>query len=57
MPKHDKKIEGFEGLLFITGAVILVSILISTVVGIYSHWVPMVGGLIVGWMAVDSINR
>ena len=47
---------GAPGLFAITAGILMVSCVISAVVGANGHWLPMILGLIVGWWAVAAIN-
>lgn len=44
-------------LLSIVVAVIGVSVIMSAVLDIWSHWIPVVAAIIVGLWAVQSINK
>jgi hypothetical protein len=48
---------GLPGLLAIGVGTLAVSMLITLVTGLYGHWCPVVVGLLVGSMAVGSVNK
>jgi hypothetical protein len=48
---------GVAGIYAIVAGVVVVSVIISEVAHIYSHWPFVILGIIVGLMAVSSINR
>jgi hypothetical protein len=45
------------GLLWIVGAIVVVSIGITAVTGTYGHWVFITGGGVVGLWAMQSIQK
>jgi hypothetical protein len=48
---------GFSGIVGIIVAVIGVGIVMSLVLDMWSHWLPIAVGILVGLWAVQSINR
>ena len=53
----SQSIAGFGGLMAISVAVVAVSAVITFLTGTIDHWIPVVGGLGIGWLAIASINR
>ena len=45
---------GISGIVF---AVVVVSVIITAVTGSVGHWIPIILGLVVGSMAVRSVNK
>lgn len=48
---------GSGGIIGIIAATIVVSEIITLTIGTYVHWLPVLLGIVVGLMAVSSINR
>ena len=48
---------GFSGIAGIVVGIIGVAIIMTFVLDSYVHWLPIIAGIVVGLMAVRSINQ
>jgi len=49
--------DGFPGIMGIVAGIIGVAVLMTLVLDMYNHWLPIIAGIIVALMAVRSINQ
>jgi hypothetical protein len=53
----NQETPGFAGIFIILGAVVGIALLMTIVLGMWSHWIPIIAAIIVSLWAVQSINK